>query len=135
MADPIDNSEDLIQVSDICERFEELESQKENAEDEDGDPDSFTDEDAEEFKTLGDLIDELRGYGGDHQWRGDWFPATLIRRSYFKDYAQELADDLHGSAMREASWPMNCIDWDKACRELEQDYSEVEIDGVEYLYR
>lgn len=109
---------DLIDVRDIIERIEDLEGTT----------------DAEEMEERGDLLalmEDLKGMGGDEQWQGDWYPITLIRDSYFKTYAQELADDIpHG-----ATWPMTCIDWDQAARELRMDYSSIEIDGVTYWTR
>lgn len=67
----------------------------------------------------------------------DWRDgATLIRESYFKDYAQELADDCASSAeVQEAMnhWPHNCIDWEKAAGELKFDYSEIKIGGTTFL--
>ncbi|KKL86611.1 hypothetical protein LCGC14_1942930, partial [marine sediment metagenome] len=83
---------------------------------------------------LAELLAELKGYGGDHQWKGDWYPVTLIRDSYFKEYAQELADDI-GAIDSDLTWPNNCIDWDQATRELQMDYSTVEFDGITYWYR
>jgi hypothetical protein len=45
-----------------------------------------------------------------------------------------LADDI-GAIDRNASWPTNWIDWEKAALELRVDYSSVEIDGKTYWYR
>ena len=39
------------------------------------------------------------------------------------DFAQEMAEQL-GSVDKNASWPMNCIDWKFAAKELMYDYSE-----------
>jgi len=89
---------------------------------------------ADELKTLEELADELQGLGGDHQWGGDWYPGYLIRDSHFKDYAMELADDI-GAIDSNTSWPLTCIDWDQAARELQYDYSSVEFDGVTYWCR
>lgn len=88
----------------------------------------------EEFLLISSLLNNLRGYGGDEQWRGDWYPITLIRDSYFEEYAQELAKDI-GALDRNASWPNNCIDWKQASKELEIDYSSVDFDNTPYLYR
>ena len=75
------------------------------------------------------LADEASGYAAD--WpHGE----TLIRDSYFKDYAMELADDI-GAIDNNASWPLTCIDWDQAARELQMDYSAVDFDGVTYWIR
>ncbi len=84
---------------------------------------------AEELRTLEALQADAEGYSPD--WR---YGATLIRYSYFKEYAQDLADDI-GAINADATWPCNCIDWDEAARQLKQDYTEVEFDGVTYYVR
>jgi len=40
------------------------------------------------------------------------------------EYAQELAEEMHGEEMATARWPFSCIDWDHAARELAYDYYE-----------
>ena len=92
------------------------------------------DDETEELETLEGLLSDLEGYGGDEQWDGRWYPVTLIRESYFQEYAQELAEDI-GAIPKDASWPCTCIDWEQAARELRMDYSSVEYDGVTYWYR
>lgn len=124
----ISNREDILDVRDIIDRVEGLEGSVDEAHPDDAE------EVREELEALADLLDEMKGYGGDHEWRGDWYPVTLIRDSYFQDHAEELADDI-GAINREASWPHNCIDWARAARELQQDYTAVEFDGVTYWYR
>lgn len=126
------NSEDVIDVRDIIERIEELESSKDDHE---AEPDGghWSDEEAQELQTLTDLMDDLKGYGGDEQWRGDWYPVTLIRESYFTDYTQEMLEDC-GTIPRDLpSWLH--IDWEATAREVMIDYSTVEINGVSYFYR
>lgn len=91
-------------------------------------------EETEELEELENLLSELQGLGGDEQFDGDWYPCVLIRDSYFRDYAQELAEDC-GMVNEKAGWPNNCIDWELAARELQYDYSSVEIDGVTYWTR
>lgn len=113
----LDLSADVIDVRDIIARFEELE--------ESGDC---------ELSELRKLLAELEGTGGDEQWRGDWYPVTLIRDSYFKSYAQDLAEDI-GAIDRDSKWPHNCIDWDHAARELQYDYTGVDVAGVTYYTR
>jgi hypothetical protein len=85
--------------------------------------------DYEELKALKALSEEAEAYAPD--WR---YGATLIRDSYFKRYAEELADDI-GAINSDATWPNNCIDWDHAARELQMDYTSVEFDGVTYWVR
>jgi hypothetical protein len=91
--------------------------------------DNLTEEDKEELKILDALQDDCEGYASD--WRHG---TTLIRDSYFKDYAMHLAEDL-GYINRYTSWPLNCIDWEKAAEELQIDYTEVTFDGVSYWVR
>lgn len=121
-------SQNIIDIRDIIERIEELEAVYADC------PDNLTAEDGEELATLNAIMEDLKGSGGDEQWRGDWYPVTLIRDDYFVEYAQELAEDC-GMVNDNASWPNNCIDWDKAARELQYDYSSTEIDGVTFWYR
>jgi hypothetical protein len=33
------------------------------------------------------------------------------------------------------SWPLTCIDWERAARELAYDYSSVSFDGTDYYIR
>lgn len=127
----ITNSEDMIDVRDVISRVEELESIEGIEEDIEG-PDQTDDQ--VELVTLRDLLDELRGNGGDEEWRGSWYPVTLIRDTYFKTYAEELAEDI-GAINADASWPNSCIDWDQAASELQMDYTSTEFDGVTYWYR
>lgn len=139
----LDLSDNVIDVRNIIERVEELESNRDEnvsgapddteTPDPEGWPAAFP-EDAAELKLLTELLAELAGYGGDEQWRGNWYPLTLIRDTYFTEYAQELAEDC-GMVREGATWPNNCIDWDEAARQLKQDYSTVDVDGTEYFYR
>lgn len=129
----ITNSEDLIDVRDVIARFEELETELDDAHE-----DSETNEALDlraEFDTLKELLEDLKGNGGgDEDWRGDWYPITLVRDSHFRDFAQQEAEDLD-LIKADARWPNNCIDWDQAADELKSDYTTVEFDGVTYWYR
>jgi antirestriction protein len=59
---------------------------------------------------------------------------TMIPESDFVEYAQELAYDI-GAIHQDASWPSNCIDWERAARELKMDYTSVEVNGIKYYFR
>ena len=118
----LDLTADVIDVRDIIARYEELDEM------DDGLPD------AEERYQLSVILTEIKDTGGDEQWRGDWYPVTLIRDSYFKEYAQELAEDI-GAVDVNATWPNNCIDWEHAARELRHDYTGVDVAGVTYWTR
>lgn len=132
--------ENVIDTRDLMARVDELRDERAAHEGDgylEGQPDWETDyaDDAEELAELEAILADLAGYGGDEQWEGDWYPATLIRDSYFEDYAQELAEDVCSDAIRSASWPLTCIDWERAARELQMDHTSTEIDGVTYWYR
>lgn len=128
MAKSISTSQDLIDSRDVIARIRELERDRDAAET----PEEWETEnpgDAEELKALTDLQDEADGYS---DWRHG---ATLIRDSYFEDYARDLADDLHGRAARDASWPFDYIDWEKAADALKMDYTSVSFGGEDYWVR
>lgn len=84
--------------------------------------------DITELLALKALADEAEGCA---DWRHG---EQLIRDSYFETYAQELADDC-GMINSDAGWPNNCIDWERAARELQMDYTSVDFDGVTYWIR
>jgi len=74
-------------------------------------------------------IEEISGYSAD--WE---YGTTLIRDSYFKEYAQDLAEEI-GAIPSDAGWPNTCIDWDQATAELQMDYSSVTLAGIDYWIR
>lgn len=128
----ITNSDDVIDVRDVIARVEELEGEVESEHDDD-ELDEVLDAKAE-LATLAALLEDLSGNSGDEEWRGAWYPVTLIRESHFREYAEELAEDI-GAINSDAAWPNNHIDWDAAADELKVDYTTVELDGVTYWYR
>ena len=144
MSREIDNSQDIIDSRDVIKRIEELESELQDSceeyNEENGtsydleafldleDPDEMVGYDAEELKSLRKLAEEGEA-------SPDWnYGETLIRESYFRDYAEELAEEI-GAMPKDLKWPCNHIDWDAACDELKHDYLEVDFDGVTYFIR
>ena len=124
----LDLTADIIDVRGIIERVEELENELEAQEGDTCDIDVMTERNA-----LCAILDDLKGYGGDEQWRGDWYPVILIRDSHFTDYAHELCEDI-GDVPRDLPSYIE-IDWEQAARDLSMDYTSTEIDGVTYFYR
>lgn len=59
---------------------------------------------------------------------------TMIPEDEFEEYAQVLADDI-GAINAEAHWPLTCIDWEQAARELSYDYLFVYFAGTNYYVR
>lgn len=116
-------------IRDLIKRFEELEAIIEAA------PHRDVDDDIDaEFTKLKDLFEEVKGNGGDEQWRGDWYPVQFIDEDDFTEYAQELAEDC-GMTDKDAEWPNDHIDWEAAAETLKGDYQAVDYDGKAYLYR
>jgi hypothetical protein len=140
----ITNSEDVIDVRDIIARVEQLEAEPTLLEDghcaycarglKEGDEDHEPDCEVLELQRLNALLEELAGNGGDEDWRGAWYPLTLVRDSYFKEFAQEEAENLD-LVKSDARWPHTYIDWERAARELQMDYTPTEFNGVTYWYR
>ena len=155
-----DKFDDIIDSRDVIARIEELREERqdilgrlEEARDNWAEYDADTDEgaasaelqqwvcDAErdlENWDASDEADELRileALASEGEASPDWqYGETLIRESYFKDYAQQMAEDC-GMIPDNLTWPCTCIDWEQATRELRSDYSEIEFDDVTYLIR
>jgi len=117
----IHNGMDIIDSRDVDEQIEGLEDDQED--------NDLTEEDGEELAAL----KAFRKEGEDCCC--DWpHGATLIRDSYFKEYAQDFAEEI-GAIDRDLSWPNDCIDWEEAAKELQMDYSSIDFDGVDYWIR
>jgi hypothetical protein len=133
---------DVIDVRDVIARIEELENERDDymAPNRDGHmtmigADWAADNAAEaaELAQLQAIMDELKGYGGDEQWRGDWYPVTLVDDAYFVDYVTDLVVEC-GDITRD--WPHYVVvDWRATARNIQTDYSSVEVDGRTYWYR
>lgn len=83
-------------------------------------------DDAEEYFKLKAFCEEAEDEVSD------WiYGATFIADSYFKKYAMQFAEDI-GAMPDTSQWPATCIDWDQAARELQSDYTSVEVGGSTY---
>lgn len=86
-------------------------------------------EEAEELRILTELDSAASGYAPD------WIHGTtLIRDTYFEEYAQELAEDI-GAIQEDLAWPACHIDWTAAADALKGDYTRVSFDGEDYWVR
>ena len=125
-----------IDMEEITDRVEELRASRDAYNEKMADPEAWArigDGEPEELAELEELLEELRGAGGgDHQWKGDWYPRELIDTEDFEEYAEELASDCYDIP---DTWPHRCIDWEKAARELSQDYSLISFRGSDYYWR
>ena len=110
-----DGPDNIIDSRDVIERIAELTN-----------ADELTDDERTELDTL----TELSADASDNS--PDWeYGAALIRDNYFEEYAKGLAEDI-GAIDHNATWPMTCIDWQQAARELQGDYTAVDFGGVTY---
>lgn len=76
-----------------------------------------------------EIIDDLE-QALEESNRDDYF----ILDEDFRNYAEEEAESMHAAGTFN-HWPMTCIDWNEAAKDLESDYSQVTIGGYTYLYR
>jgi len=141
----ISNMDDVIDSLDVIARIEALEEERgnlelnlEDAEDAEAKEQALAaiaewdeSDEGKELKILKALAEEASGYAAD--WS---YGEVLIRDSYFETYAQELAEDCGMLDDKvSSSWPYTCIDWERAARELQMDYTSVEFDGIMYWVR
>lgn len=139
-------SDDMLDVRDLIEKYEELESGRDSFFADRDFPDSERgnkenpiweewekSDEAEELNRLQDILDELKGNGGDEQWREDWYPVTLINSDYFTDYTRELLEDCGYIPKDFPSWIE--LDWEGTAENVKIDYSSIDIDDETYYYR
>ena len=141
----LDFTDNVVNVSDIIERIEELReardelasAQIEATSDELSEATAAMDEwegmSGTELAELEALMDEMAGNGGDEQWEGVWYPSTLIQDSHFTDYAKEMLEDCGTIPTDLPSWV--AIDWDQTAEAVQQDYTSVYFDGNTFWYR
>lgn len=111
MKTELDLHADIIDSREIIERLAELTDSTE----------LLDDDEASEIEVLITLDRIGRDYFSD------WDCGVgLIADNYFENYAQELAEDI-GATSDCASWPNYCIDWERAARELQYDYTSILI--------
>lgn len=122
---------ELIDVRDVIARYEHLESIRDN---EGGTFNEWmTYEQKSELIVLRDLLASLEGNGGDEQWRGRWYPVTLVREDYFTEYSRELVEEC-GYISKDFPWWI-VVDWDATAKNVRMDYTSVEFKGQTYWTR
>lgn len=119
--DEIKNDQDIIDSRDIEERIDYLEGMVD-------DEDWNGSEEKDEFKALCALRDDL----SSDEWK---YGVTLIRDSYFQEYAEELVKDI-GDLPKDLPWYIESnIDWKGVAEDIRQDYTSGDFDGVTYWAR
>jgi len=77
---------------------------------------------------LGETVEEWADVRDDfnESYQGEW--------DSDEDFAQNLAEDL-GAVDPDATWPNDCIDWERATRELFMDYWSERSEGGVHVFR
>lgn len=138
MADTIYNNQNVIDSRDVVERIEELQTLCENFMTENGleeypgfkncdEESKWFDWDLDEGEELYYLQDFVEQYGNLSAWKDG---LTLVRDSYFGEYAEDLAYELYD--IKSDQWPFTCIDWGEAANELKNDYTCLDFHGEDY---
>lgn len=120
--------EDLMDMRDLFQRYDELDGQALN-EEELGEFTELLTILTSLVKDLGcNTFDVLRNYADNEP--------VLIADSYLPEYVKQYAEDVSAIAAN-PSWPLDHIDWEAAAHapEFLDDYSEVRLDGVDYYVR
>lgn len=127
------NTDDIIDSREIIDRIEELRQMRSEMLEEARETGCAkgtweTTEEAEELCALVSLAKEAENESSD--WS---YGATLIARSYFVEYVQDMLADI-GDIPRNLPDYIE-IDWAATARNIEADYVTIDFDGVEYLIR
>lgn len=118
MGKVVNNDQDVIDSRDVIEYFRNFDAH-----------DHMTLEEQTEYEMLASLVEQ--GESSCSDWE---YGASLIRDSYFHEYAQQFAEDI-GAVSGSEKWPLNCIDWDQAAKDLQMDYTSIDFGGVTYWVR
>ena len=136
--DTRDLEEELTALEEPCKAWAALTAEQEEAR-----QDEYPGLEAiSRYGELCELREALDGCG----WE---YGIQLIPVRDFTEYAQELAEATHpafwdaghpdtpmmGNERLIDSWPLNCIDWEAAARELRRDYTPIRFDGADYYWR
>jgi len=132
----VTNNDDIIDTRDLIAAIDALAADIEEADigETDENPDAW---EAWKRSHQADVeqLAALRKFAAECEDFDDYsYGVILIRDSYFQTYAMDLADDI-GAIPADVSWPLTCIDWAQAARELQMDYTPVTFDGVTYWGR
>ena len=116
-----DNTQNIIMSTDVEERIQELVELRDE-------PEPFRTEDVLELDVLQKLNKD--GEESSEDWK---YGATLIRDSYFEEYARDLAEEIEDMPNFQ-TWPTRHMrmDWKAAAEELQSDYCQIDYLGVEY---
>lgn len=122
---------DTFDSRDLIARMEELQEERLEAAECDTQAGCLALEDWDK-NNLEELRDLCAVCDAGEEATSDWSEGvTCIRDSYFKDYAYGYAEDM-GLIGQNIQWPHTWIDWAGAARELQIDYTSIEVNGVTF---
>lgn len=137
---------DYLDIRDLAELATECGSIIEASTDEDSDP-----VDAEELQEAKETLAKLAKLAEDLgrsvnaedaddvaselEYYGDSIESTLISDDYFEDYCKELVTDLGYLPQDLPGFISSNIDWEGVADDLRVDYTNITLDGEDYLIR
>lgn len=139
----ISNSEDVIDSRTIIERIEYLQGLREDFQS-DNDLSEYEGEGMNEEEKWSEWEESDEGIElaaleeltNDASNASDWqYGVTLIRDSYFQEYAEELVKDIGDLPDNLPAYIENNINWEGVAEDIQQDYFSVDFDGVTYWVR
>jgi antirestriction protein len=113
-----------IDTRDLITEMEELNERQQGVEEFGTEP--LAEYEEERLAAILELIEEI---GQDAS-----YGVYLVPERDFEEYAQDYAEQV-GAINEDMSWPACHIDWEAAAGSLAMDYSTVEFDGTDYLWR
>ena len=136
----------ILDLRELAELATECGSIIEASTDEDSEPvDADELEEAKEtLKALAKLADDLGrsvneedadDVASELEYYGNSIEPTLISEDYFEDYCKELVSDLGYLPENLPDFITSNIDWAGVSSDLQSDYTNIKLDGVDYLIR
>ncbi len=128
----LDTRGDIIDAREVTDRIEELEAELPQKA---GDVMPGTSDDIEDMQAelamLEAFMESAKGCGGDHDWRGDWYPLIFIRDDYFETYMDEMLEDIGDLPRDLPGYLTITVNYDA----LQSDYTAFDLDGCAYWAR
>lgn len=141
----ISNDDDTIDSRDVIRHFEELYNIKMEIKELEEKDEPLTDQERVDLDGWIDKFDEdeyelFASLCDQGEAAPDWVHGeTMINADYFVEYTEQLIKDCFElpAEFNSSEWPWRhmTIDYEAAAEELEQDYIEVDFDGVTFFIR
>lgn len=141
--DEISNSDNVLDSRDIIKRIEYLAGLRDDFQEDNNLSDyegegMNADELWDEWEQSDEgielhILEKLASEAGNAE---DWsYGVTLIRDSYFEEYAEELVKEI-GDLPKDLPWYIESnIDWKGVVEDIQQDYFSADFDGITYWVR